>query len=66
MRFDYTKATFAVWFLTVCALGFAVDVKSVAGWTILLGLALLPPMFTWWLWSEPQETMSETIQKARR
>lgn len=66
MKLEYPKVTFALWLVAMCALGFAVDASSVAGWTVVVGLGLLPLIITLPLWSDPPQSMSESIQEARR
>jgi lysylphosphatidylglycerol synthetase-like protein (DUF2156 family) len=66
MKFGNRKVTSALWVIALCVVGLAFGVTSVAGWTILAGLALLPLIFVPWMWSDPRQTMSESIQQARR
>lgn len=60
------KLTFAAWLLALCAVGLAAEMTSVLGWTVLAGLAVLPPLVMLRLWSGPPESMSESIREARR
>jgi hypothetical protein len=66
MRFDNMKVVAALWVVAMCAVGLAFGVTSVAGWIILAGLAVMPPIFVLGVWSEPAKTMSESIHEARR
>jgi Cu/Ag efflux pump CusA len=67
MQFENKKVTFAtVWVVAMVALGFAANVTSLSGWTILAGLAALPPIVMLRFWSEPAQSMSESIREARR
>ncbi len=66
MRFDNRKVTSALWVTTMCAAGLAAGVTSAAGWTILASAALLLPIFVLPVWSGPPQTISESIQEARR
>jgi hypothetical protein len=50
----------------MCAVGFAAGVTSAAGWTILAGLALMPPVFVLQVWGDPPQTLSQSIHEARR
>jgi hypothetical protein len=45
---------------------FAGNVRSLSGWAVLTGLAVLPPLVLMWLWNDPRQTMPETIQEALR
>ena len=63
----HTKVTLIVgWVLAMCLAGFAANVTSVPGWIVLMSLTFLPPIFILRLWNDPPQTMSETIQQARR
>lgn len=63
MTFKYVLA--AMWLLGVCTVGFVANVTSIAGWTILAGLALLPPAMLWF-WRDRRPHASERIQPALR
>lgn len=63
----YKKATVTVlWVLVMAAVGLTGGVTSVRGWVLLTSLALLPPILLLRLWNEPAQTMSESINAARR
>lgn len=66
MRVEIRNVTCAASLLAFGATGLAVNVTSVAGWTALVGLALLPTVFMVHLWSDPAQSLSESIQEARR
>jgi hypothetical protein len=67
MRLEYTKAAFAVvWILLIAVVGFVAQAASVAGWTVLAGLAVLPPIVMWRMWTAPRQSMSESIRSAIR
>ena len=67
MQLDSIKATVAaVWISAVCAAGIAGNVRSLSGWAVLTGLAVLPLIVMMWRWNAPRQTMSETIRKALR
>jgi hypothetical protein len=57
----------AAWVLiaTVLAIALAVDISSTKG-LMLAGFGLLPPLALLLLWNEPAQTMSESIDAARR
>jgi hypothetical protein len=57
----------AAWVLiaTVTAIALAVDISSTKG-LMLAGFGFLPPLAILLLWNEPAQTMSESINKARR
>jgi hypothetical protein len=54
------------WMILVSLAGIAAGVSTVLGWTVLAGLALTPPLVTYHLWNPPRQTMSQSIQEARR
>ena len=67
MQLNSIKAAVtAVWILAVCAAGIALNVESLSGWTVMITLAILPPLVMMWRWKDPPATMSEIIQDARR
>jgi len=53
-----------VWVTAVPIAGIG-SVHSFPGWIVLAGIALLPPLFMMRLWA-PRQTLSQTIQEARR
>ena len=67
MQLESIKSVGAtVWVSAVSLAGIAANVKSFSGWSILAGLAVLPPLVVLWRWSAPRQTMSESIREARR
>lgn len=56
----------AVWILAVLIAGVAGRVNSLSSWTVLAVVALLPPIFMMWFLNTTTQTMSETINEARR
>ncbi len=55
-----------VWLAAVAVVGLLVGVSSPGGIALLAAFALLPPLAMMLLWTEPQETMSESIRGGRR
>jgi hypothetical protein len=55
----------AVWVLFATVIAIAVDMTWTRG-LLLAGFGLLPPLAILLLWNEPTQTMSETINNARR
>ena len=67
MQLVSIKAIIALlWVSTVSVVGIAGNLNSVASWTVLAGVAVVPPLVMMWRWNDPRQTMSETIQEARR
>ena len=56
----------AAYILTVAAVAVASGVTSSAGLVVFTAAALLPSGALLVLWKDPSQTMSETIQAARR
>ena len=48
------------------AIGISVDVNSVSGWMLLIGLGILPPVTFLRMWQQPAPTMSESIREGLR
>ena len=66
MQIKPVKAMVAAgWLAAVCALGVVLDVSSVGNWAIFLAAGALPPIL-YWRWTDPAQTLSESIQEARR
>ena len=67
MQLVSIKAIIAMlWVSAVSVVGIAGNLNSVASWTVLVGVAVVPPLVMMWRWNDPRQTMSETIQEARR
>lgn len=67
MPLKHIKAMVATtWIAAVGAVGVIADLGGPSSW-ILLGLgAIVPPLLMARYWHEPDQTMSESIQKALR
>lgn len=55
-----------LWVLAVCVAGIAVRTSSLSSWAFLAGVAVLPPIIMMWRWNDPPQSMSESINEARR
>ena len=55
-----------VWVLGAVILGVFVRDVTWQMWTVVIALAVLPPLALLLWWTEPAPTMSEVIQEARR
>jgi RsiW-degrading membrane proteinase PrsW (M82 family) len=59
--------TFAgVWVLAAVVVWLVVGASTPGVLALLAGFGLLPPLALWFLWNEPQETMSQSIRGGRR
>ena len=56
----------AFWVAGVCLAGALGNQDSRSSWTVLVGVALLPPIVLMWRWHDPRQTLSESIQAARK
>lgn len=66
MRLEYIKMTIsAVWVLTAMVIAVAVQ-PSTRGAVVLGCLGLLPPLVLLLLWNDPAQTLSQSIDEARR
>jgi hypothetical protein len=67
MRLQNIKVVLAVvWVISATVIGLAAGVTSAGGRVALAALGLLPPIALLYLWNDPTQTMSESINKARR
>ena len=55
-----------LWVSAVSVVGVAGNLDSFSSWTVLAGVAVVPPLVMMWRWHDPRQTMSETIQEALR
>ena len=55
-----------LWVSAAFVIGIAGNVDSLSSWTVLAGVAVVPPLVMMWRWHDPRQTMSETIQEALR
>jgi hypothetical protein len=61
------KAVLAtVWVSAVLIAGPAGNLNSLSSWAALAGVAVLPPIVMMWGWNAPRQSMSVSIQEARR
>jgi hypothetical protein len=55
-----------LWVSTVFVMGIAGNLDSFSNWTVLAGVAVVPPLLMMWLWNDPRQSMSQSIQEALR
>jgi hypothetical protein len=55
-----------LWVLAALVIGIAGNVDSLSSWTVLAGVAVVPPLVMMWRWNDPRQTMSESVQEALR
>lgn len=56
----------AVWILAAGMTGVLAGVTSVGAVSLLIVVGLLPPLIMLFRWRDPPQTLSESIQEARR
>lgn len=67
MQNDFLKvALMAAWVIVASVLGYVSGTTSVAGWTGVAVLSLVPPAVMAQFWSEPSPTTSEAIRDVLR
>jgi len=53
-----------LWVSAVSVVGIARNADSFSSWTLLAGVAIVPPLVMMWRWHDPRQSMSESIQEA--
>src|SRR3954451_3657318 len=67
MQLVSIKAVIAMlWILAVTISGIAGNVNSFLLWTVLAGVAVLPPLVMMRWWNAPRQSLSQSIQEALR
>jgi hypothetical protein len=59
-------STAAAWVLAIASAGLLASVTSFSLWLALAGLAIVPPLVMMRFWSQPDQTMSQSIQEILR
>jgi hypothetical protein len=55
-----------LWVSAALIVGIAGNFSSLSSWAVLAGVAVVPPLVMMWLWNDPRQTMSESIQAVLR
>ena len=67
MHTDHVKAALiGAWILAVGVLGYILGTTSLAGWTVLAVVSVIPPVVIMRLWRAPSQSMSESIREVMR
>ena len=67
MHTDHVKAALiGAWILAIGVLGYVLGTTSLAGWTVLAVVAVIPPVVIMRLWGAPSQSMSESIREVIR
>lgn len=62
----YKMLLFVAWVVTVGLAAIAFNVTSTTNWMVVMCLAVVPTMIVRHFWHAPEQTMSQSIQSARR
>jgi hypothetical protein len=57
---------FVAWVIVVCLAAIVIGITSVPNWIVVAGLAIVPPLVVRNFWHTPEQTISESIDEARR
>jgi hypothetical protein len=57
---------FVAWVIAVALAGYAIGSRSVPGWVAVACVAVVPPLVVRRFWRVPEQTLSESIDEARR
>jgi lysylphosphatidylglycerol synthetase-like protein (DUF2156 family) len=67
MQLEYAKVLLAgAWVLAMGVLGYFTTSSSATSWAVLVVLTVIPIAAMWRFWNVPRQTMSESINEARR
>ena len=67
MLSDKTKTVlFIAWSVAVLLAAIAIGISSVSNWIIVACIAVVPPLVVRKFWRAPEQTLSESIHKARQ
>jgi hypothetical protein len=57
---------FITWSIAVCFAAIVIGTVSVANWILAVCVAVVPPLVVRAFWRAPEQTISQSIQEARR
>jgi hypothetical protein len=57
---------FVAWSIAVFLVAIAIGVTSVSHWMVVASVAIVPPLVARHFWHAPEQTISESINDARR
>jgi hypothetical protein len=67
MQLDYTKLTLAaIWGVAIWGAGVAAGVTAIPAWSVLGGLAVIPPIVMVQLWNDRPQRVPQRIQERLR
>jgi hypothetical protein len=57
---------FIAWSIAVFLAAIAIGITSIANWVVVTFIAVVPPLVVRSFWRVPEQTISESINEARR
>jgi hypothetical protein len=57
---------FVAWAIATCVAAIAIGITSVQNWIVVACVAVVPPLVVRNFWRAPEQTISESINDARR
>ena len=67
MHFEQAKTLLSgIWIVAIGVTAMAAGITEVSQWLAIAGVAIAPPIVARMLWQAPTQTLSESIQEARR
>jgi hypothetical protein len=68
LMFSETTKTllFIAWSIAVFLAAIAIGITSIANWVVVAFVAVVPPLVVRSFWRAPEQTISESINEARR
>ena len=57
---------FVAWSIAVFLVAIVVGIGSVTNWVVVACVAIVPPLVVRYFWRAPEQTISESINEARR
>jgi hypothetical protein len=57
---------YVAWVIASCLAAMAIGITSVPSWIVVACVAIVPPMVVRHFWRAPEQTISESINDARR
>ena len=64
---ETTKTLLCIaWSIAVFLVAIAIGITSVANWVVVAFIAVVPPLVVRSYWRAPEQTISESINEARR
>ena len=70
LMFSFSETTktllLVAWIIAICVAAFAIGITSVPNWLVVACAAVVPPLVVRSFWRAPEQTISQSIDRARR